>query len=152
MKMSEIVTAMVEGLEKPSIKIDMDYFGIVRSVSSFFGLIKKETCFGCAATNTICKISNKIFTKENIQSSSGRANFVDSADIFLAVFESAVNELRKGNINSYNIEALKIKIAVVPDDVYTLYYKVLPILRTNYTKEELQTYKDLAISLRRREV
>lgn len=152
MRMSEIVTAMVEGLEKPAIKIDMNYFGVVRTVSSFFGLLKKETCFGCAATNIICKISNKVFTKGNIRTTSTRADFIDSEDSFLILFESAIDELRKGNINNYNVQALKIKIALVPDDVRTLYFRTLPILRTDYTKEHLQTYRDFAVSLRKREI
>lgn len=62
MKASEIIRAMISGLRKEHVKIDMTTFGAARN----------GTCFGCAATNAVCEISNEVFTAKTIKSSTKR--------------------------------------------------------------------------------
>ena len=81
--------SMVEGLQNPVINIKMDDFGYSES----------NICFGCAATNTVCKISNKTFTPDSIYHRSDRADFINTDHTFLAQFEHAIDSLRSGKIS-----------------------------------------------------
>jgi hypothetical protein len=140
MSASDIIMAMVESLTHPPIiNIDMSSFGRVatKTTKYLFGLIKlhKRVCYGCAATNTICRISGITFTPNTI---SKRARTINSDERFLDIFESAINALRKGDISGYNYYAEIGKFAKI--DTFT----GLPYLGNVYTNQHLESYKKLA--------
>lgn len=144
MTASEIILAMVDSLTPPpKIKVDMGTYGEVNKVDKRFLGIKygtKEVCFGCAATNTICQISGKIFDKTNIYLVETRANFLDVDYVFLQIFETAIDKLRRGSICGYNSVASEIDVAEIKecDEIK------LPFLDTDYKKEDLEPYRQLA--------
>jgi hypothetical protein len=61
---------------------------------------KNTTCYGCAATNTLCELMGKPFKSSHINSLEGRAieiNFGISEETLMR-FERAVDKLRQGSI------------------------------------------------------
>ena len=130
MSAKEIIMSMVEGLQNPKVKVDMNTFGIV----------SQGVCYGCAATNTVCKISNKIFDEVNIWGHNNRAEFIETNSIFLDYFEEAINELRQGEIYAYNFFAKQGGFALIKRPSF----KNLPFLFSHYSHKELQEYIDLA--------
>lgn len=131
-----IIMSMVKALKHPPIiNIDMDTFGMVRLSTQNRS---RTTCFGCAATNTICQISGKKFTARNINYVSTRAEFVNADEDFLDDFEDAVDYLRRGNIHGYNEVARELGIAEIGR------HMCLPILENDYTNEDLEPYIELA--------
>jgi|TARA_R110000868_G_scaffold74337_13_gene215017 hypothetical protein len=108
----EIVMSMVNGLRNPAVKVRMETYGDSLPIKSLFGLVTKEVCIGCAATNTICNLTKVKFTPKSIKNRSytieehlGNGKIyedLDGACIFLAEFETAIDFLRQGSINSYN--------------------------------------------------
>lgn len=150
MTAKEIIMAMVDSLTPPQISIDMGTFGMTREIKTpdtkFLDfLIKrgetKRLCFGCAATNTICKISGKTFTIENVYSRQLRAEFLDTDQTFLSAFEEAIDSLRRGDIYSYNVYAATRSFAqIVGNGIH------LPCLHNDYTLEQLEIYRKLANS------
>ena len=146
---------MVESLiPPPIIEIDMNTFGESRTVpNNVFNkthlfkntlfqlkLPTKEICFGCAATNSICRISGKTFNKNNIFSVQTRAEFIGTDKNFLKTFEEAIDNLRYGRLNSYNMLADKIGIVNIKKNGY------LKPLFNDYKKEDLNCYIKLANS------
>lgn len=140
----EIVLAMVDSLTPPPlIKIDMETYGRIgiSEPVKFLGIIikkEKEICFGCAATNTICKIAGKPFTIDNIKGVDSRADFLNTSYNFLRNFEFAIDSLRKGQIDNYNLLAGNINIAKL-NPIHDL-----PKLENNYTMEDLNYYRTFA--------
>jgi len=129
MTAKEIVLAMVEGLENPVTEIDMDTFGVV----------KDEICYGCAATNAICriaKISKEDFLKIN-PIETMRSAYTERSS-FIQRFESAINRLRYGDIEGYNVFAYRIFSEIDEKDFS------LPVLNNRFTKNELNEYKKFA--------
>ena len=135
MSAKEIIMAMVEGLRNPVTKIRMNTYGGVRN----------DICYGCAATNTICKIANLdvdyLISKRPI----GTMTFIfsdhekyDEQAEFIDEFENAINYLRSGEIEEYNYLAEKIQIGLINPIVF------LPELTDEYTEEELLEYVKLA--------
>lgn len=142
MTAKEIILSMVNGLLNPIIKVDMQFFGFVKQ-SYFLEIIPtKKICYGCAATNAICNISGKVFNTSNITSRFSRADFLNVNVKFFSAFENAIDELRKGNINQYNQFADMHKFAKIDNSNKI----VLPVLDTDYIKEDLQPYIELANS------
>lgn len=146
MTAKEIIMAMVEALTiPPIININMSTYGHVEVEVIKKGLLGigrkvKKTCFGCAATNTICKISGKVFNTSNIASIGDRAELVSSDERFLRGFEKAINALRLGDLSSYNWQASNhgfAKITILPN-------RYLPVLNNNYTNDHLISYIQLA--------
>lgn len=149
MTAKEIIMAMVKALTRPPIiNIEMSSYGHVVETTvitkRFFGLYKKSAikklCFGCAATNTICQITGKKFTPDNISEPKDRAEFINSDTKFLDRFECAIDMLRRGNIKAYNEEAEIAGIATIEYD-HTIEY---PYLNNDYTNKDLAAYKQLA--------
>lgn len=138
MTAKEIILAMVESLEHPIINVDMDVWGEARPKRAL-GLIPfgKPVCFGCAATNTLCKIANVKFTTENIED--GRADAVNGNEQFVDRFESAIDCLRQGHISSYNCFASAHGFSLIKDVGIKL-----PCLKNSYTKKQLNVYRQLA--------
>lgn len=142
MTAKEIILSMVEALENPSINIRMDTYGTyeIKPVKLLgFSLFKKRVCYGCAATNTIAKIGGTKFTPENIFSLSERADSLKTSFSFLEKFESAINSLRLGNIERYNLCAKDGGFATIKGNGWE------PIeLDDDYTKEQLDKFRHLA--------
>jgi len=139
MTAKEIILAMVDSLTHPPIiNIDMNTYGENR----------QGVCFGCAATNTICKISGVVFTPENIGSRRLRSKainnniFDDKIGEFLYCFERAIDALRGSELDIYNIYADHIKFALIvnPLDIK------LRHLDNDYTNDDLKPYIELANS------
>lgn len=139
MNSGQIIMAMVAALEKPSIKINMNSYGHYSTVETWFGLSKKNVCFGCAATNTVCQIAGIKFTAENISVGITRAQAVQTDDSFLYGFEVAIDSLRKGDLPQYNYIAKSNGFAEIEDNGMPL-----PYLETIYTREQLDTFVTLA--------
>jgi hypothetical protein len=123
----EIIMAMVNGLRKRHVCVDMSTFGHKSD---------NGVCFGCAATNTLIEVSG-ISEEEAINTS----------ELFLSTlisgFEKAIDCLRCGDIYSYNIYSeygLCIPEIVNPESIY------LPALTDDYTEYDLQQYERLANS------
>lgn len=147
MTASQIIMAMVDALTHPPIiNIDMSTFGRVVPIDNdswtrFLG-VKKYKCFGCAATNTICKISGKTFTKKSeIKEAINRASFLHTDTRFLKHFERAIDGLRQGYIWLYNQNADNGKFVRITIEAKLLH------LDDEYTNEDLIPYKQLAEKL-----
>lgn len=129
MTAKEIIMAMVESLKHPVVKIDMMTFGEGEG----------DICYGCAATNTICKISDKIFTPYHIRNITARAYFINCDKYFLSAFEDAIDCLRSGNVDGYNNIAKICHFASIK-----INDTLLPYLDNSYTNEDLEPYIQLA--------
>jgi hypothetical protein len=132
MTAKEIVMSMVNGLRNPVTQINMDTYGEV----------VEGVCFGCAATNALCYIGN--YSTEDLLKVDGSATLVEKKSIAMR-FEWAIDELRKGDIDSYNYHAAEGGFAKIslPDglDEDDL---MLPYLANDYTEAELECYVKLA--------
>ncbi len=140
MKASEIVQAMVDGLKKEWVTIDMGSYGHT----------KKGICYGCAATNAICQITNHKFTPAEMNEFfklKRKDKFVYS---FLSNFESNINALRMGSIEHYNFLAETTGIKLIPLSLIKKTKLKLPYLDTEYYKEDLPKYQELADLLRKK--
>lgn len=126
MTANEIVAVMVEGLRNPVTRIKMESYG---------DIYEDGFCYGCAATNAICKIAN-VTTEEFTEGFDEETclSFGDKNSDFLSVFESAINQLRQGDIDGYNVWAWMANIAQMKE------IEGLPELGNNYTEEQLQEY------------
>lgn len=142
MTAKEIIMAMVESLKNPVTRIDMGTYGALYKPYNFKTdtYSKKSYCYGCAATNTICHIADIKLTAKNIVSCSLRAKALKVDEEFLDWFESAIDALRRSDIDDYNGYAEKISIAQITEP-FGFY---LPELDDNYTTEELDHYIELA--------
>lgn len=135
MTAKEIIMAMVEGLRHPVTKIDM----------STFGQVVEGICYGCAATNAICRISD-IDKKEFLRISPDNAMSIigDSVEEvgFISNFELAIDYLREGSLKNYNYMALSEHFALIHNDEDI----PLPYLNDDFTQEQLNQYVKLAES------
>lgn len=148
MTAKEIILAMVDGLRNPvTDKIDMSTFG-----DSIDGI-----CFGCAATNTICKIGKyskedllkSVTTEESWRSeryiisrlglTGCKEDYYPINNYFIHDFESAINVLRSGYVDTYNDYAIVNEFAEIKIPHFPL-----PFLTHEYTEDELQQYEKLA--------
>ena len=132
MSMKEIILAMVKGLRKPHIEINMDTFGAE----------DRGVCFGCAATNTICEMAGKTFDSFYIKTRFSRAEFVDCSVLFLQEFELAIDRLRRVRLDAYNLTVHSLGIAEMPPT-----HIILPELDTDYTQDQLDVWEDYANTL-----
>lgn len=106
MSAKEIVLAMLDGIKNPVTRIDMDTFGEVED----------EVCYGCAATNLICKLGD--FSPLEELSSLGARKY--SATAFLQAFEESIDLLRMGALHLYNINAREFVFAEIPESNHYL--------------------------------
>lgn len=132
MKFTDIMQAMIDGLRNPKTEINMLSTG-----HSLHG-----RCFGCAATNTICQISGKMFDSSNISSRESRAKLINTSSDFIYCFEMAIDALRKGSYYGYNMQAVIGGFAQMPIQ-FILELNSLPALHTDNYKFLLDTYQDL---------
>jgi len=127
MTASQIIMAMVDGLKAEHVKVRMASFG-----STHGGV-----CVGCAATNAICEISGVVFTPKNIF----RRDLALMANCdFVSDFEGAIDALRAGDVDDYNVYAENHGFAVI-QEVEGL---DLPFLDTENYLENLDPYIRLA--------
>ena len=136
MTAKEIVQAMIDGLKKPWVKVNMCSFGDFQIEKKWFGLISREVCYGCAATNTICEIAGITFTPENIWSTGHRADAVNATYDFMNGFECAIDYFRMGDIINTNkmFKYLDLPTFPIPS-------KSLPCLNTENYLIELVHYQ-----------
>lgn len=130
MTAKEIILSMVESLKDPVTKIDMGTFGIIE-----YGV-----CYGCAATNLICRLGGFKPVEELVEFKS-RPRYRSGSDI-IAAFEDCIDDLRNGDINQYNTVAEAFGFATIskPSNLKLPY-----IDNDNYQdKKVLQAYIDLA--------
>ncbi len=140
MKASEIVQAMIDGLKKEWVEVNMGSYGHT----------ERGICYGCAATNTICQITKHKFTPAEMNdfyNLKGKKNYINS---FLSNFESSVNALRTGNINYFNDCAQTIDIKPIPLSLLKKAKLELPYLNTNSYKIKISKYQELADLLRKK--
>lgn len=142
MSAKEIIMAMVNGLKNPSTKINMDTFGYSKHNWFTHGFGLKPICHGCAATNAICQIAGVKFTPDDIAETWTRSSAINSSITFLNLFESAIDELRKGNIFQYNLLASRGKFAKIKNVTEIS----LPRLENNFSKKQLKVYEELAFT------
>lgn len=128
MTSAEIIMAMVNGLRKRHVKLNMTTFGAAIG----------EVCCGCAVTNAICEIMGRSFAAHEICTISTRADAVNASASFLAGFEAALEMLRFGYVEAYNSRAIRLGIAEIYTDSW------LPMLTTYYTEGQLERYVKLA--------
>lgn len=139
MTAKEIIMNMVEGLKNPTVKIDMYTFGVFRG----------GICYGCAATNAICRLlggfeENVHYIKENEIAdlvevkwlSNERSSILELS--FLARFELAIDDLRFGWISHYNTIAKEEGFATI------IHKGNLPQLNTRDYLNHLGAYIELA--------
>jgi len=155
MTAKEIILAMVDGLENPLVRVNMDTYGYKDS---------QGFCFGCAATNTICKIGGikdlkqLEFDDEDIEPDVPgilkRFNFPEDSvlriwslweipdahedSLFLRGFETAIDALRQGLIEEYNYYAGEHGFAQITPTT-----EIQPLHTKNY-RQRLHQYKTLA--------
>lgn len=104
MTASEIIMAMVNGLEKKYVNIDMGSYGHVD---------RNNVCYGCAATNAICEINGGILPINAIHNEDIRVEYLNIEFLFLVNFELAIDSLRSGDLIYYNANAKKIGMAQI---------------------------------------
>lgn len=134
MTIKEIVLAMIAGLEREYIKVDMTVYGVIRD----------GVCFGCAATNAVCEISGVTFSSKSIENIFERAMFLHTEPAFLNYFEIAINKLRLGRLLAYNDLARGIGVALIPEELVREYDFIIPKLTTQDYKQNLHHYKEFA--------
>lgn len=128
MTAKEIILAMVEGLKNPVTEIDMNTFGKKN---------ERGVCYGCAATNAICKIGN---LDPNIELRGWLPKYSANGGI-IAAFEGAIDSLRTGDVDDYNDLAKAYGFAIIEQG-----YMYLPVLTDGNFNDPfvLQHYIDLA--------
>lgn len=127
MTAKEIIMAMVDGLMNPVTKIDMYNFGSYED----------GICYGCAATNAICRIG-MLDPEEELQRMGG-PKYRNYSDL-ISGFEDAIDELRNGHINSYNHFAQEYGFATIKTST-----ELPEIDNDNYQDPKvIQDYIDLA--------
>ena len=108
MTIKEIFLLMVESLRNPAIPIHMDVFG-----AQSFGV-----CYGCAATNIVCKMMGKDY-KDNpdaIEHRTDRSIYMGIEQFFLKHFENSIDFLRQGKLEAYNLWAIEIGLPLIPGE------------------------------------
>ena len=136
LKASELVLAMVEGLENHKYEVDMETFGTTR----------EGVCYGCAATNAIARISGKSprFTS-HISSERTWSKATKATKEFIRTLEFAFNTLRWGDLSVFNEYANIIQVKEIP----VAYGEGLPALHNRTWQEDLPAYRKLAEQLQK---
>lgn len=139
MKFSEIMQTMITGLKYPRTKIDMQTYG----------KSEKGVCYGCAATNAILRLGNVKEITPLINTTAGRAELTNCESVyFLDCFESAIDSLRRGNLDWYLDYAHSIGIAKIPEK-FIEDIRRLPILSTETYHEYLSAYQKVCTQIKK---
>lgn len=131
----EIILTMVESLKNPVIRVNMRYFGGYNQQHNNGGFVTE--CFGCAATNTVCRIAQKTFTPDNIKGRNSRATFLYCEEEFLMNFEFAIDALRTGDVEKYNSFMCKIHPGGCIPESHISMVKLTEIHNDNYKQQEI---------------
>lgn len=127
----EIVLAMLDGITDPVTIFDAHTFG-----HKSYGI-----CYGCAATNMICKVGN-LNPFEELMEELQIPRYRYSSGI-VSGFESAIDCLREGDITAYNFLADTEGFALIPEEA-----DLPEIDNDNYQDPEvLKEWYDFANSL-----
>lgn len=130
---SDAVKAMVRGLRRPKVGVDMGTFGKDQYGNSISDLNSEEkVCFGCAATCTVLE---------------GMPEWQDHYDRLynstdLAYFEGYIDNLREGDVHTLLVTYYGVPVDVFCKAVEKCY--PLPYLNNSYTGEDLKPYEELA--------
>lgn len=141
MTAEEIILNMVKALTNPEIEIDMSSYG---HTSYRFDQDEEEikVCVGCAATASLCRLRNGWYSKEDIT-----LRRFPREDVFLLNFEYAINELRKGDIETYNWFADKSHFARIVNTFEGDYHSSLKVhLDNDFKEEDLDIFVALAVT------
>lgn len=122
MTFREIVLAMVAGLRKQWVRINMHTFGEAHD----------GVCYGCAATNMICQLIGRPLTPAEIYHED-KIRLLGSG---VKDFEVAIDCLRKGDVFEYNSLAVRLGIAQAPAG-----YVCGPRLDNNYSVFDLDAWE-----------
>jgi len=137
---SDIVDTMIKGLKREWVMIDM----------TSFGHSKNGICFGCAATNTLCELMQESFYDSEIEYRVDK--FGDGiASHELELFEGAIDELRRGDIEEFlfNLGKISHLFSFELPTLGQIGHKELPIITTDTWKVEIisyEAYRDYLIS------
>lgn len=127
MTAKEIIMAMVDGLMNPVTIIDMDTFGSYDN----------GICYGCAATNAICRIG---MLDPDIELPSMTGPKYRNYSGLISGFEDAIDCLRNGYIKRYNSFAQEYGFATIKTST-----ELPEIDNDNYQDPKvIQAYIDLA--------
>lgn len=143
MTAKEIILAMVDGLKDPVVPVYMEVFLKIDRNN-----VNNIKCFGCAATNMICKLGKidlETVQQMDIMNCISEAFVLKEEEDIISAFESAIDRLRRRDIYGYNIIA-KIKgFSEIPEDGFV--ETIVPYLEDGYTPKELQEWVEFANSL-----
>jgi hypothetical protein len=150
---SDIVQAMVDGVKKEWVNIDMKSFGHSKT-RSILGINMGEKCYGCAATNTLCELMEERFKPRDINSADKRAIKVNYGitTLELLAFENAIDYLRSGEIRwcLRGLHELESKFNfAIPDHDLSIFNAYLPKLHNDNYKQDLKYYQEYADKLRK---
>lgn len=130
----EVLKAMIDGLENPETKIDFWSYGHV----------DKGICYGCAATNAICKIggvSGEVYVPQRDNMWIDQIPFLSLNATIKTIddFELAIDYLRQGALDIYNDKVKRIGFGnlQLPEN-----FMLLPELNGYNYKETLHFYKE----------
>jgi hypothetical protein len=98
----QIIMAMVNGLKNPKVKVDMISFG--KSVDN--------VCYGCAATCAVLQIAD-VKPVPALMDMSEHNELLDGDWLFIAEFETAIDNLRRNKVQEYNKIARKRGFATI---------------------------------------
>lgn len=143
MSITEIIDAMISGLKDPLVNVNMGTYGEV--------VIKEDhiVCYGCAATNAICKIANislDDFIRLNPFCTMEHVYENEKEQDFIVNFESAINELRCGNLEGYNTYARWCDVAKIPKEFLREH---LPYLSNDNFNRGVDKYIDFNVKLKK---
>lgn len=111
-------------------------------------------CYGCAATNLICELGNlnprEVFYKHpfsEITPTTLYYPYYRDLDL-IAYFEDAINDLRWGNLASYNAILCDTDIAKFPEEIVSIHTDAVPLplietLNGVVDEESLKPYEEL---------
>lgn len=144
MRVWEYILAMVEGLRKPKVRINMRSYGYIDETARGY-----RVCFGCAATNTVAHLAGIRWTVNKVQGDMswlGQAQAVGADADFVRGFESAINALRIGCTRPFSEDLEAMGLEGLPRVFQK--YENLPELRNNYTEHQLREYEQFAYKVR----
>jgi len=126
----EHIMNMVEALRQPMVNVDMSTFGDENG----------GVCFGCAATNAVCRINDIAFPPTHIYGRKAQSDFIGADIEFLRNYENAIDELRGGYLERCDYWFGQIELPAIKKKP-GLY---LPELDDDYTEADLLPYVELA--------
>lgn len=148
---SVFVQLMIDGLKSPCLPVKMDTFGMVEG----------GVCFGCAATNALCKLTGKKLTEDqmpeevnayrniNFSRVKAYADFFGMTYDQVDTLENAWDTLREGDPYAALKELRTLReLPFNTRAVVCQTEEELPTLQDNYTPDDLAAYQRYADALK----